>query len=250
MIQESLAIDAYQNPIARKSVSAVNELFSRHENMSELLKSAARIIAELLGVEECVIYWLGENETLKQRASFRYNLKNAAGTQVETEAGAKPPLRFENGALVDEEDSGWIFEPLSVDGQLVGYVAIPRIRLNGEPSTDGHRHFVSEICSQIGHAIELQKLRQLLASKYALYATNQARTDQEAKQDEFRDQVIESITRPEKVAKIIARSFFKELRKAGFETKQVLIVASEIIENLNATLRRTNQRTRHDDEQS
>jgi len=244
MIQDSLTIDAYQNPVARKSVSAVNELFSRHDNMSDLLKSAARIIAELLGVEECVIYWLGENATLKRKASFRYRLKNSRPAEIETEDGTRPPLRFENGTLVDEDTGDWIFEPLSVDGQLVGYVAIPKIRLNGEASTDGHRHFVSEICRQIGYAIELQKLRQLLASKYALYASNHSNDDTDARQDEFRTQVIESITRPEKVAKIIARSFFKELRKAGFETKQVLIVASEIIENLNATLRRTNQRTR------
>ena len=39
----------------------------------------------------------------------------------------------------------------------------------------------------------------------------------------------------DKAAKIVARSFYKELRKAGFEFKHILAMATEIIANLNET---------------
>jgi len=41
----------------------------------------------------------------------------------------------------------------------------------------------------------------------------------------------------DKAAKIVARSFYKELRKAGFEVKHILAVATEIIANLNEAFR-------------
>lgn len=43
----------------------------------------------------------------------------------------------------------------------------------------------------------------------------------------------------DKAAKIVARSFYKELRKAGFEVKHILTVTTEIIANLNEAFRQT-----------
>jgi hypothetical protein len=41
----------------------------------------------------------------------------------------------------------------------------------------------------------------------------------------------------DKAAKIVARSFYRELRKAGFEIKHILAVTTEIIANLNEAFR-------------
>lgn len=43
---------------------------------------------------------------------------------------------------------------------------------------------------------------------------------------------------PDKAARIVARSFYRELRKAGFETKDILLVTAEILDNLNEAFRR------------
>jgi hypothetical protein len=40
------------------------------------------------------------------------------------------------------------------------------------------------------------------------------------------------------VAKILARSFFTEMTKAGFESGQIVSAASELIEQLNRRLQR------------
>lgn len=49
---------------------------------------------------------------------------------------------------------------------------------------------------------------------------------------------------PDKAAKIIARSFYKELRKAGFEAKHIVVVAAEILDNLNEALRQARAKSR------
>jgi L-methionine (R)-S-oxide reductase len=41
---------------------------------------------------------------------------------------------------------------------------------------------------------------------------------------------------PEDVAKILARSFFREMTKAGFESAQIVGAASELIDQLNHQL--------------
>jgi Fe-S cluster assembly ATPase SufC len=41
---------------------------------------------------------------------------------------------------------------------------------------------------------------------------------------------------PEDVAKILARSFFREMTKAGFEPAQIVSAATELIDQLNQRL--------------
>jgi hypothetical protein len=43
----------------------------------------------------------------------------------------------------------------------------------------------------------------------------------------------------DKAAKIVARSFYNELCKAGFEVKHILAVTTEIIANLNEAFRQS-----------
>ena len=57
--------------------------------------------------------------------------------------------------------------------------------------------------------------------------------------DTFGSRILEGVERPEEVAKILARSFYKELRKAGFEGKHIVVIAAELIDCLNETLRKT-----------
>jgi Fe-S cluster assembly ATPase SufC len=42
---------------------------------------------------------------------------------------------------------------------------------------------------------------------------------------------------PEDVAKILARSFFREMTKAGFESGQIVSAATELIDQLNHRLK-------------
>jgi L-methionine (R)-S-oxide reductase len=82
-----------------------------------------------------------------------------------------------------------------------------------------------------------------LASRYAAIALSRNGHGDAADQNAFDAQFLAAVTNPEKVARIIARSFYKDLRKAGFETKQILVVATELIDSLNQALRRTKAKT-------
>ena len=92
-------------------------------------------------------------------------------------------------------------------------------------------------------AVETQHLRQLLASRYATIALSRDRHGDGTEAGALDVRFLAAVAKPEKVARIIARSFYKDLRKAGFETKQILVVATELIDSLNVALRRTKAKT-------
>ncbi|KAA3619433.1 MAG: hypothetical protein DWQ05_01560 [Calditrichaeota bacterium] len=232
----------------------IDQLFERNDDLNQLLSKATQIVTQLLNVDECQILWLGENDDqLMQKASFYCNLnqkddlpqEHVQKKLLETHEIQQiitPRFQRTDASSVIENKPDKIFEALYIDGQQVGYVVVPKNSMNEKQPISGQRKFITAIARQISHAIEMQKMRQLLSTNYAIFALKQDSNNRNASGDEFRSRVLESVQKPEKVAKIVARSFFKDLRKAGFEVKQILVVASEIIENLNEVLRKTRQR--------
>jgi hypothetical protein len=71
----------------------------------------------------------------------------------------------------------------------------------------------------------------LLDSRFAQLALLQEARDQVG------DKVRLAYRNPEDAAKILARSFFKEMTKAGFESGQIVSAATELIEQLNLKLK-------------
>jgi hypothetical protein len=124
-----------------------------------------------------------------------------------------------------------LIAPIRVNGEIVGNICIPDDAMNNRNSHPINTELYSTICAHVGFALELQHLRQMLANQYP------------SEQSTLDYHILEAARKPEQAAKTIARSFYKHLRKAGFETKQILIVASEIIENLNKTLSKTKAKT-------
>ena len=128
--------------------------------------------------------------------------------------------------------------PIRIHRQVVGVLhgVLEKPPVEGELL--GNPAVCKAFSEQLGFAIETQKMREMLASKYVARA-RQAQGQNDPGKQSLESHVLQAVRNPEKVAKIIARSFYRDLRKAGFETKQILVVASEIIENLNQTLRNT-----------
>jgi hypothetical protein len=84
----------------------------------------------------------------------------------------------------------------------------------------------------IGKSIQVQQLQRLLDSRFAQLALLQEARDQ------MGEKVRLAYRNPEDAAKILARSFFKEMTKAGFESGQIVSAATELIEQLNLKLKR------------
>jgi GAF domain-containing protein len=111
--------------------------------------------------------------------------------------------------------------PIRIEGRIVGIVNVA-----GSTFVRDDLVLLEVICLFIGKSIQVVQLQKLLDSRFAQLAL--AHEAEEAGRTAYRN--------PEEVARILARSFFKELVKAGFEAPQIVGAASEIIDQLNNKL--------------
>ncbi len=235
---------------SHKIFAGFNRLFDFHEDLDGLLQTAARMLAENLSLQRCVITWLAEDRvTMWVRAKYSRNGFSHAAPNMETasgvaeegyhygvlEAAFEPGSEQRNGATVPPQ----ITAPLRVNNQIIGYVS---------GSHGKQPHFDAELfhaqCELVGRAVEFVHMRQMLASRYVSAAAGKAASGEYGNAQTLDACVLQSVQNPERVARIIARSFYKDLRKAGFAAKQILLIASEIIGHLSEAFHKTKAKTK------
>jgi GAF domain-containing protein len=179
---------------------------------------------------------------------FRHEGKNGVYVRAQKGKSTETQTDFENKhndfCKIERPTKDKLAAPLQIKNEVVGYLCVAKRRKQTDlrfSSIDQKLFFA--LSRQIAHAIEIQQMRQLMASRYASMALNQNKKGTHADHDNYFSNFLKAVKYPDKVAKIIARSFYKDLRKAGFEPKQILVVASEIIENLNDAFRKTKAKT-------
>jgi hypothetical protein len=235
------SVDARAADCAIGPIDALRRLCAQHETVDALLEDAAQIALAVLGAEVCAIAWLDEDKpTPRLRASRRRGAQTLSAEEdariVRFIAALRaPPERPGARAALGNERA----RALHIGTRTVGYLYARRAARGSGLDTP----LLDALAAQLGMAIETLHLRQLLASRYATIALSRDGQGEAGEAGALDVGVLSAVTHPEKVARIIARSFYKDLRKAGFETKQILVVASELIDSLNAALRRTKAKT-------
>ena len=111
--------------------------------------------------------------------------------------------------------------PVRIDGRTVGVANVA-----GKGFTETDLVLFEVVCLFIGKSIQVAQLQHLLASRFA----------REALAREAEGPAPTAYRNPEAVARILARSFYKELTRAGFEAPQIVGATSEIIDQLNNRL--------------
>jgi len=216
-----------------QSLEALRRLCAQHDGVESLLEEATQVILEVLGAASCAVVWQDEDKpTLRVRAR-RHRVESAAGNGQDAQV-----IAFVTRSGAAPAQAGELAAALRVGGRIVGYLYARSEAKRGRRSAGLDQALFEALAEHLAFAIETQTLRQLLASRYATIALS--RDGQSGALDL---NFLSAVTHPEKVARIIARSFYKDLRKAGFETKQILVVATELIDSLNVALRRTKAKT-------
>ncbi|MEK7729837.1 MAG: GAF domain-containing protein [candidate division KSB1 bacterium] len=231
------------------ALAGLNRLFEAQENLDGLLQNAARIIVDSLALQRCVITWLAEDRvTMSVRAKYSRTNLSSLPTQTASQpnliaADYNPglvPVVFEASA---ESSNGMqtpqkFTAPLRVNQQVIGYVCVARGKTSyARPQLDAE--FFQAVCELLGRAVEFMQMRQMLNSRYALAAASKAARAETGNAQTLDACVLQSVQNPERIARIIARSFYKDLRKAGFAAKQILLIASEIIGHLSEVFHKT-----------
>jgi L-methionine (R)-S-oxide reductase len=120
--------------------------------------------------------------------------------------------------------------PLRIDGKIVGVINVACAK-DSPAFSQNDLQLLNIMALFVGKSIQVQQLQRLLDSRFSQLALLQEARDQ------VQDKVRLAYRNPEDAAKILARSFFKEMTKAGFEPGQIVSAASELIEQLNLKLK-------------
>jgi L-methionine (R)-S-oxide reductase len=129
--------------------------------------------------------------------------------------------------------------PLPLDGRVLGVINVSRPRGESPFSTDDERvlHCLSLFA---GKAIQAAQLAYLLNSGFAQRALESERGSPSRVLDAFS----QGTAQPAQVARLLAKSFYREMKAAGFGANQIVGAAGEIIEQLSVSLRKHGQRIR------
>lgn len=224
--------------------------FLAEGSLDDCLQQQATLTAQLLGAGSCSIMLLnsGAPGQLRMTVHARYGtLPDAAlassvgqgeGICGRVLASGEPLLvediaQSELAALAQGREGiggSLMCAPLRIDGKIAGVINVAGSSA-GPAFTDSDLQMLNIIALFIGKSVQVQQLQRLLDSRFSQLALLQEARDQ------VQDKVRLAYRNPEDAAKILARSFFKEMTKAGFESGQIVSAATELIEQLNLKLK-------------
>ena len=230
-------------------------------SLEDSLKQMAGMAAKLLNASTCSIMLLDEEEKdeLKLRvfAAFGDHLPDAAFKQI-TKKGegvsghvlaTGQPLLIEDieksefvsvARRLTSGNKSVISSPIILRRNIVGVINVTDPKSN-RPFNLDDLHLLDVVSLFVAKSLQVTQLESILSSKFAQMALAQ-----EAK-NTIGDAMSYVSENPNQLAKILAKSFFKEMSKAGFTATQIIHAASEIITQLNADLSKHSKRLKRDE---
>lgn len=133
------------------------------------------------------------------------------------------------------EGGSFICMPLPLDGRVLGVINVRRRA--GEPAfSEVDETLLDCLALFAGKALQAAQLAFLVRSEFA----------QRALQGEGGPEAVSAFVhgeaQPAQVARMLAKSFYREMKAAGFGNNQIVGAAGEIIDQLSASLRKHGQR--------
>ena len=122
--------------------------------------------------------------------------------------------------------------PLRIRGVRVGLLATGKCQRGSAGFNPLRRRFFSLIASFAGLLIENAKVYDYLRQQFALRSQElmQANRAEASGGDEAEQLMVTSLTNPNKVVRLLAESFYKELARAGFQPGHIMTAATQILE--------------------
>jgi L-methionine (R)-S-oxide reductase len=134
----------------------------------------------------------------------------------------------------DKLGASFVCVPIPVGRHVVGVMNLSS-RPGAPPFDRSHLALAEIVAALIGKSVQVERLQTLIRSRVAHLSLAR-----EEKQVVAR--LTEGAAPPARVAKLLAKSFFRDLSAAGFEPAQIIDAASEIITLVSNDLRRFKQR--------
>lgn len=229
----------------------LSALLERGESVEEGLHELAELFARTLNTTNCSILLIKETRPdgiPKLRVSAHAgNLPQTAyeefcsldgGIAHRVATSGKPLLvpdiagsAYETMASRSTDtEGGFISVPIKIDGSVIGVI-------NVNNPADGRLFSVRDLqlatilSLYVGKSIQVIYLKNILRSKFTIAALEKEQRENGPSPGTFTQE-------PGKVAKLLAKSFFNEMKQAGMGPDHILNAATEIIAQLYTTLER------------
>lgn len=228
---------------------------SLDDNLHQLASAAARI----LNAENSSIMLLKEDEEggakLNVRANFGDLPNQAYQESIKAGEGISGSVFTDGKALLikDIQKSAFssnakrtkdprksmISSPILVNGDIIGVINIngPKFK---RPFNLDDLHLLDIVALFVGKSIQVIQLQSVLNSRFTQIALAQET------EKTIGHVLINAAQNPDQMAKIVAKSFYREMTKAGFGSNQIISAASEIISQLSGSLIKHSKRLKKD----
>lgn len=134
----------------------------------------------------------------------------------------------------DALGASFICVPIAIGTHVIGVMNLSS-RPGGEPFASGDLALAEIVAALIGKSVQVERLQTLLRSRVAHLSLAREEKDVAAR-------ITDGSVPSARVAKLLAKSFFRDLSSAGFEPAQIIEAASEIITLISGDIRRYRKR--------
>ena len=224
-------------------------------NLEQSLGQLAEMAAKILNAGQCSIMLLDEEEKdeIKLRvfasygslpdAAFKQITKKGEGISGHVLATGQPLLvediQQSEFAIVARRLSAGskslISAPIVLRRNIVGVINVSDPKTK-RPFNLDDLHLLDVVSLFVGKSVQVAQLQSVLNSRFAQIALAQ-------EANHAIGAAMASVSEnPNQLAKILAKSFFREMTKAGFSSTQIIHAATEIIGQLNASLGKLGKR--------
>lgn len=241
------------NPLIKlQDLSNFLEQGTLDDNLLQLAEKSARALT----AEKCSIMLLkdGESDNPRMRVCASYGLLPdaaytesigrgegiagrviATGRSILIEDISRSELAA-SARRTDDPRKSLVSSPIPINRRIVGVVNVSG-HMRGDVFTEADLNLLEVIALFIGKSIQAIQLQNILNSRFAQLALLH-----EAEKSMEPLGAGAAMQNPDQVAKILAKSFYKEMTRAGLGSSQIINAASEIISQLSGSLQRHNKR--------
>ncbi len=136
----------------------------------------------------------------------------------------------------------FICAPIKVEGSIIGVINLSNDS-SKSPFTEADLEIVVIMTALIGKSVQVDRMQMLLRSRIAQFTLAKS-------EKEVASQLIVGAMPPSRVAKLLAKSFYRDLAAAGFESGQIIEAASEIIALISTDVTRAKKHLAKDNSRS
>lgn len=220
--------------------------FLEKGNLEDNLVQLTKMAANILDAENCSIMLLNDGEPKNPRMKVCANYGFLPKAAYEESTGINEGIAghvISTGTSLLIEDinksefinqarrkndlhKSLLCTPIKINKLIIGVINVSS-RPNEERFTLSDLNLLEAVALFIGKSIQAIQLQKILDSRFAQLALAK---ETQINIDNSSDILLHH---PNQVAKILARSFYRELSKMGLDSSQIIIAASEIITQLN-----------------